>query len=258
MGIHVVALGPERADLSGRAPPVDDVRGEVRARCARRKDPVERHAAGSLQERGGVLEAVVQREPAVAHENLVRGRRAQNGDNVARVRAAAVLAKVRRRERNVGGLRPPDPARLLDGLPLVRDPHVGLGVVADVPVQPRLEVVAVGRFEPAVDVVVQIGRIVVVRQRVQAREVASRRRDVRPHVIVWHRLSGVRETARDAQLRDAVEVGPPVCQQLAEVAVPHGFRVGACQEGAGVHQLPLCFERHEEEQLVPAARITVA
>ena len=115
---------------------------------------------------------IVEREPAVADERLVGHRRAEHRDDVAGNRLADVGADVRRRQRDVRRA-PPDAA----GVGVVSDSRaiadVGRGPVAQVPVEARLEVEAVRGLERRVDVVVKVGRVVVVRQRIEARQVLA-------------------------------------------------------------------------------------
>ena len=154
---------------------------------------------------------------------------------------------------------PPHTPGILVRLPLVGDADIGLRAVADVPVEPRLEVRAVRRLQRAIDVVVQVVRIAVVRQRIQAGEILAGRRHVRPHVVVRRRLARARESERDLQHGWAVQVRAAVGEQLAEVP----SRIAAANTcvlnlDPGVDLLPLSFERREEEQLVPVLRVAVA
>ena len=256
--IHVVRLRPQVADLAAAAPPVEQVGRKIRARLARREHSLEVDAARALRQQAGILEVVVQREPAPAHQHFVGHRGAEHRDDVAGDRPAAVLADVRGRQRHDVFRRPPHATRALGCLAFARDPDIGLGAVADVPVETRLEVVAVVRLQAAVDVVIEVGGIGVVRQRVEAGEVPSRRGDVGRQVVVRRRLARVRESFRDAQLRDAVQVRSPVGEQLAVVAVPHRLAEGAGEVRAGVHLLALAFVRDEEEQPVPVLGVAVA
>ena len=204
--VDVVGRRPQVADLAAAAPPVQQVVGRYGLVVPAGKMPLKVMPPAPCVMHARILEVVVERQPAVADERLVGHRRAQHRDDVAGVRPADVLADVRRRQRDVRRS-PPHAARALGRLGLVRDAHVGLGAVADVPVEPRLEVGAVGRLEPAVDVVVKIVRVVVVRQRIQAGEVLAR------SPIMYGRMSlfgagwpASGKPCGNLQLRDAVQV----------------------------------------------------
>ena len=157
VGVHVVGLRPQVADLAAAAPAVEQVGREIRAGLRRREDAAEVDPSGALHEHAGILEVIVQRQPAPADQYLVGHRRAQHRHDVAGDRPAAVLADVRGRQRDDVLRRPPHTARALGRLALARDPDVGLGAVADVPVEARLEVEAVVRLQLAVDVVIEVG-----------------------------------------------------------------------------------------------------
>jgi hypothetical protein len=245
--IHVVGGRPH---VAHPAAPVGDDTRNVRAAVAEgtgQGDIVARQAHPRR-----VLVGVVKREAAPAHQDFIRHRRAEDADDAAADGAADVGAEVRRGE---GYFRrtPPDPARALDRFLLTGDADVGLRVVADVVVDARLEIDAVGRLQLAQHVVELVVRRRVVRLRVQVREHPADRRDVRGQVRPRRGRPGARIALRNQDRADRLaQVLAVRSQELAEVALALPRGGDDAEAGARVHHLSLDFEAGEEECLVAA------
>src|SRR5205823_6957661 len=168
----IVGLRPQVAYLTAAAPAVEKIRRKVWARrWSGVLDPLEGHPIVALQQDARVLEAIVERQTAEADEGFVRHRRTQHRDEVARVRTADVLADIWRWKCDNIPRCPPHAAWALRRFGIVGGADVRLRAVADVPVEPRLEIRPVRRLQPAVHVVVQVFRIVVVHVWIQPREI---------------------------------------------------------------------------------------
>ena len=156
--VHVVGRRPQLPDLAVTAPPCRSRTAGTERRPGR---CLERDPVVPLQQDARVLEVVVERRPAVADQaSLVIVESAPT--RRCPIRPADVRADVRRRQRHDVAGRPPDTARILVVLVVVRDAHVGARAVADVPVEAVLKSRRFGGSR-AVDVVIEIVGLAVVR-----------------------------------------------------------------------------------------------
>ena len=162
-------------------PVVDELRHEGVRRVERVNgvgDPVRR-----LLHQRRILERVVEGEPAVREDRLVRRRGRENARDVEGRAPALLVLDDRGRHLDLVGL-PPEAAVVLRGFRVLRQADVRPRAVADVVVQADdpLRAVLVGQTRG--DVVVPVGGVVVVRKRVQLHQRLAGRRHVRREVVV--------------------------------------------------------------------------
>jgi hypothetical protein len=247
VGIHVVGRAPHVAHT---AAPVRDHAREVRTLHPERL--IEADAVGVQAHDRRIFVGVVQRQPAPAHQGLVRHRRAQHRHDVARVGTPLVRPKVWRGKCHFRRA-PPHATRALRVFLVVRYTDVGLGVVGDVVVEPVLHLETVGGLELAQHVIELIFGIGVVRLRVQVGQHLAERGDVRREIAIGNHGPGIREAERHKDVPFGLAEELTASDELTHIARTLLDRGYDAESRAGIHLLALHLDAGEEEQLVLVA-----